>query len=77
MGVASTISNLWSAITQGKFPVSRVFPLYEQTTPAYPQPTPRTLMEYYRADVLAYACMTARADAISEAPLITFDSKKK
>ena len=47
-----------------------IYPVYEQQTPQYPNPSPYNLAQTgYRTNELVYACINARAQAIQEAPL--------
>lgn len=50
------------------------YPVYEQTTPQYPQPSPYNLENMgYRANELVYACIQKRMDAVSEPPLLVYN----
>jgi HK97 family phage portal protein len=52
---------------------SSYFPLYEIQSPQYVSPSPYYLAQLgYRSNEVAYACMTVRSDAVSEAPVMVY-----
>lgn len=55
-----------------------MFPLWEQTTPQYPQPNPYELANSgYRRNELIFACIQKWMKAIAEAPLRVYDNTSK
>ena len=49
-------------------------PLYEVQSPQYVSPSPYYLAQLgYRSNEVAFACMTVKSDAVSEAPVMVFD----
>lgn len=53
---------------------SSYFPLYEIQSPQYVSPSPYYLAQLgYRTNEVAYACMTLRSDAVSEAPVMVYE----
>lgn len=54
-----------------------LFPLWEQTTPQYPQPNPYELANAgYRRNELVYACINKWMKAVAEAPLHIYKREK-
>jgi HK97 family phage portal protein len=54
---------------------ANTWPVWEQTSPQYPQPSPYALaVSGYRRNEIIYACIQKRAVAVAAAPLAVYDS---
>lgn len=72
------LDTLTRSRSDARTPAALMFPLWEQTTPQYPQPNPYSLAnEGYRRNELVYACINKWMKAIAEAPLRVYDQRGK
>jgi HK97 family phage portal protein len=61
----------------GKQAYSSFYPTYEIQSPQYVSPSPYYLAQLgYRSNEVAYACMTVRSDAVSEASVMVYQADK-
>jgi HK97 family phage portal protein len=61
----------------GRTAYSSFYPLSEVQSPQYVSPSPYYLAQLgYRSNEVAYACMTVRSDAVSEAPVMVYQADK-
>jgi HK97 family phage portal protein len=76
----SIIDNLRAAFA-GKKPdagpaIANTWPIYEQQTPQYPQPSPYALAKTgYTRNEIVYACVQKRATAVAEPPMLMYSSE--